>query len=403
MLPLAAAFLSMLPSMRLVAEPPTRLPPVQLSGLGPASLDPLPAPGSASTLLFEDQKRAMSRQANRERELLEPRTQPLAPPARRPARRRGAANVGAARGFGQSKATAGVVSSAQDLAHAEAVEAEGVCYVPSVLAPEEASVLLQTVREELASAYAAVETDSECSVARFNVPVETHDPNRGYLLLPLRDEASAAEDVLDGPFVQSLRKLLAPDSKLGQLFSLTCGGGKAELYDVVALRTEAGAARQPIHFDTPYQKVAGLFCAFVALQDVRYSMGVTVFIPGTHKNNAERRAFELGQSERDNMLAKAQPRYAKLCAGDAVFFDMRTLHAGTANFPPEEGGGQRLLLALTFRNLKAREALGHAPNLRPGYRHRGITLAEVQAELGSDAPFAGVASDGKPYGDGLQA
>tara|TARA_B100000795_G_scaffold80072_1_gene57429 strand:+ start:1371 stop:1520 length:150 start_codon:yes stop_codon:yes gene_type:complete len=41
-----------------------------------------------------------------------------------------------------------------------------------------------------------------------------------------------------------------------------------------------------------------------------------------------------------------------LKAGDAAFFDMRTIHAGTANFPPEDGGAQRLLFALTFRNRK---------------------------------------------------
>lgn len=106
--------------------------------------------------------------------------------------------------------------------------------------------------------------------------------------------------------------------------------------------------------------------------------------------------------EKDAMLAKANSRYAQLRAGDAAFFDMRTLHAGTANLCAEEGGGQRFYLALTFRNRKAVEALGHAPNLRPGYRHRGISLQEVQDELLTEAPFSGIASDGLPYGDGLQ-
>ena len=32
---------------------------------------------------------------------------------------------------------------------------------------------------------------------------------------------------------------------------------------------------------------------------------------------------------------------------------MRTIHAGTANFAAEDGGAQRLLFALTFRNPKA--------------------------------------------------
>ena len=81
---------------------------------------------------------------------------------------------------------------------------------------------------------------------------------------------------------------------------------------------------------------------------------------------------------------------------------MRTLHAGTANFVEEEGGGQRLLFILTFRNRKAKKELEHLPNLRPAYRNRGITLAEMREELEKEAPFAGVAaSDGLPFGDGL--
>ena len=54
-----------------------------------------------------------------------------------------------------------------------------------------------------------------------------------------------------------------------------------------------------------------------------------------------------------------------------------------------------------FRNRKAREPLEHAPNLRPFYRDRGITIADLRAELASDAPFAGLARDEQPYGNGL--
>ena len=32
------------------------------------------------------------------------------------------------------------------------------------------------------------------------------------------------------------------------------------------------APAQPLHSDTPYQKVPGLFCMFLALQDVSFSM-----------------------------------------------------------------------------------------------------------------------------------
>ena len=199
--------------------------------------------------------------------------------------------------------------------------------------------------------------------------------------------------------MSSLRELLGEGSPLGDLFSEMCGGDDAECYDLFAMRTEAGAARQNIHFDTPYQKTPALFCAFIALQDVKYSMGTTVFIPGTHLNTAQRRAYD---GRREEMLSTAESRYSLLKAGDAVFFDMRTLHAGTANYAADEGGGQRLLLVLTFRNPRAKKELGHASNVRPGYRHRGITLAEMRAELASEEPFAGLASDGREFGDGLE-
>ena len=70
----------------------------------------------------------------------------------------------------------------------------------------------------------------------------------------------------------------------------------------------------------------------------------------------------------------------------------------------EEKGVRKASDSRRARQAKgATEELGHAPNLRPMYRDRGITLAEMRSELLSDAPFAGVASDGQPFGDGLPA
>ena len=100
--------------------------------------------------------------------------------------------------------------------------------------------------------------------------------------------------------------------------------------------------------------------------------------------------------------ALSQSRYSSLKAGDAVFFNMNTLHAGTANYPIDEGGGQRLLFILTFRNRKGKKALGHAPNLRPHYRDRGITLNDMREQLAMDHPFGGAnPRDGRVFGDGL--
>lgn len=316
-------------------------------------------------------KSAMDRQAERERELLNPNTQELQEPQWRSygGKKRGANRPGGGGGFGKQAAPVLTAAEQDDALREAAVASDGVCYVPGVLSKDSASSLLACVLDELQKAYDAVALDPGSSVGRFNVPVETHDPLRGYLLLPLRDEQSVKDGVADGRIVQALRELIVPGSKLGELFYRTCGGDAAELYDLVALRTEAGAARQMIHYDTPFQKQPGLFCAFISLQDVTYSMGSTVFLPGTHVKSAQRRSFEdgLNDGKREAVLAQAASRYSMLKAGDAAFFDMRTLHAGTANLAAIDGGSQRLLFILTFRN---RSAMRQRPVTPPSRKRR---------------------------------
>ena len=370
----------------------------------------LQLPEQGSGLLFQDSKKAMTAQAEHERVLIEPNMSPIVERkrSRKTSAQKAAASKrsGGAKGGGFGAGRSSPMQRATEL-RCETMADDGVCCVPGVLTAEAAAQLRECVSDELRSAYAAVEDDPLNCKERFNVPVETMDPLRGYLLLPLRDELSVSGGVDRGPMVSALSKLLEKDSALGELFASTCGGRTAEWYDLVALRTEPGAARQPLHSDTPYQKVPGLFCAFIALQDVPFSMGSTLFVPGTHKNTKDRKAIldlaSYADGRRDAALGSVESRYTMLKAGDAAFFDMRTLHAGTANFAAADGGSQRLILALTFRNRKATQELGHAPNLRPNYRDRGITLSDLQGELLTDAPFAGLAGDGDPYGDGLAA
>ena len=110
---------------------------------------------------------------------------------------------------------------------ADALREEGVCLVPGVLGKESAARLHACVADELSSSYKAVEADPACSVGRFNVPVETFDEKRGYLLLPLVDEKSAdAGKGGQGPLVGALRELLLPGAPLADLFTEMCGGGK---------------------------------------------------------------------------------------------------------------------------------------------------------------------------------
>lgn len=377
-----------------------------------------PLSGSVKGLLVKDSREAIARRALKEQQLLEPNTQEMKLPTRSPRiqvgkkSKKGAGGKGGA-GFGSKQSDSPISSMAQQALNLRAgtIAEKGVCLVPGVLSKESAAALHTCVKEELHAAFAAVEDDPKNCLGRFNVPVETFDKKRGYLLLPLVDEKSAAaEKGGNGPLVSALRELLSPGSPLAELFKETCDGGSGknspELYDLVALRTEAGASRQPIHSDTPWQKTPALFCAFIALANVRYEQGTTCFLPGTHTGSkGPRKAFDDGQFDpdaRDAMLGKAESRYTMLKAGDAVVFNMNTLHAGTANYELEDGGGQRLLFILTFRNRKGKSELGHLPNLRFGYRDRRITLEDMQAELAGDDPFAGEHKhDGKAFGNGL--
>ena len=256
---------------------------------GPLRLQFDDVPLVTSSLLFQDNKQATSRAAHREGVLMDPNSKLLDPPD--PKRRfdpRGKAGRFAkgkskvkARGGGFAAGTSLTTAERANALRADTVAADGICLVEDVLSTESASKLLGAAQDELSRAYASVERDPQTAVARFNVAPETFDPLRGYLLLPLRDEQSVADGVKWGPIVSALDELLQPGTKLGELFSDTCGGDSAEFYDLVCLRTEAGAARQPIHFDTPFQKTPGLFCAFIAMHDVAYTQGTTVFIPGT--------------------------------------------------------------------------------------------------------------------------
>jgi len=78
-------------------------------------------------------------------------------------------------------------------------------------------------------------------------------------------------------------------------------------------------------------------------------------------------------------------------SGDLVLFDMRTLHAGTANLP--DGGSTRYFLCVTFRNTKAcglgvrAEDLGHLPCIRQRFKET-LTLGDVRRELAKERPFA---------------
>jgi hypothetical protein len=358
---------------------------------------------AARAMLFDDQHRALGEQAQEEGDILDPRMQEMKVAVASSSKtkrknKRSTTNAGAGFGGGgkvkaKPASSSSIKLSASTKALAKQVEQNGVVLVPGVLTKETAAACREAVVTEVELMRQAIRQDPSLSVSLFYVPADIHfSTPRGYVLLPLRDyvveESSTTETTpcsSNGPLVRATRELLQPGAVLSDLFGTLCDGGNSQLYDFCALRTEPGADRQVVHSDTPFQETPGLFTCFIALQDVTFEMGGTMFFPGTHVQTAERKLFDAGHEDKDAMLEASKPQYTMLKSGDAALFDMRTLHAGLAN--QAEGGAERLLLNFNFRNLKATGSLGHKPNLRPGYVGR-YTLSTLQDELASEFPFA---------------
>ena len=182
---------------------------------------------AGSTQLFLDMKAAMTVQAEKERAMLEPNLIELGPPKPKRGGKPGKKKAGGGGGFGAQAAGADAAANALRV---ETMKDDGICYVPNALSKELTARLRECVQDELRRSYAAVDEDPAASIGRFNVPVETHDPYRGYLLLPLRDEQSVLDSVDRGPMVEALAELLGPKSPIGLLFE-SSNTPPAILYD----------------------------------------------------------------------------------------------------------------------------------------------------------------------------
>ena len=356
-----------------------RAPPARAPRMSPLRLSP-------AEVMYEAQRAAMCASAEQEGILFEGHTSPLKTKKlsySKKTKRRGKKASGFSAPFAaESQAEKDAAARWRSLKRDGILKIEGAC------APATASLLREYVVEGVDKARRAVEAASDPadeSMKRFHATTE--QPSRSFF-----------KPRLDDPTIHAgLNELLREESKLGDLFALACGGDDAVFYDYNALRTEPGCARQPVHFDTPFQETPPLFTAFVALQTVTAAMGATLFLPGTHLRCPSRREFDAsraGTERRDAMLRAADARYALLEPGDVTIFDMRLLHCGTKNLVADAGGRTRYFLNFTFCNPRADQSdLGHVPCIRPGYERR-MTLRDARAELLCASPFAAL-------GDGL--
>jgi len=173
--------------------------------------------------------------------------------------------------------------------------------------------------------------------------------------------------------------------------AISCAVGEdAVLYEFACLISEPGSPRQPVHPDNPFQEQTPLLTCFVGLQDIKPSMGPTVFLPGTHTAAAHQAfdalapgttgdGYRLGS--RDAFLSSSRSVEALLGAGDAALFDSRTLHCGGANLEGDKGGGERAIFYLSFRNPRAAFEVGNVGSISREVYDKQYTLSELRRRL----------------------
>jgi ectoine hydroxylase-related dioxygenase (phytanoyl-CoA dioxygenase family) len=138
------------------------------------------------------------------------------------------------------------------------------------------------------------------------------------------------------PVVAAVTEALAP-LKAVHIATL---GASAELFELGALISDPSALRQCVHADTGYTSDPIACSTFIALQDIDEDMGPTVFIPTTHQEAEAHVALQAREptpgsyssmTDRERLLQGSPNHVAALSSGDAIMFDSRLLHCGTAN------------------------------------------------------------------------
>ncbi|GMI51699.1 hypothetical protein ScalyP_jg5183 [Parmales sp. scaly parma] len=140
----------------------------------------------------------------------------------------------------------------------------------------------------------------------------------------------------------SLSHLLNNSSTLGKLFENIFKKKSCPFHELSSLISDPGAPSQPLHPDSKWSDVPILYTVFVALQDVTETMGPTVFIP---KSNRE----EIHKQHASRLPITMDRFSGQMKAGDCVVMDSRTLHHGSANNDLEKNRRRRLLY-FTIRN-----------------------------------------------------
>lgn len=224
-----------------------------------------------------------------------------------------------------------LVASSSLAAGLDLLHEDGVVRFDHVLSPATCDALIQAINHSLSAVLldlAIPNSSLLCNENFGNVYARLH---RYDMYLPLTGvHQSALSEIMQGVVGEFFRTLfLGDDSSL--------------LHEYSSLISDPGAERQPIHPDNTFQPIAPFYSAFVALQDVDDSMGPTLFLPGTHTQDAHQ-LFNAPASQ-DEFLSRCEYRSSLLGKGDIQIFDSRLLHCGLANLT-----SRRVLVYFTLKN-----------------------------------------------------
>jgi len=251
-----------------------------------------------------------------------------------------------------------------------AVRRQGVARVNGALSEVSATELRAFVLRELARVQ-----ESQAEGETLSAVLSPSD-----LCLPDAEAVTTRWDLrlpLTPPVMRALDELLGGASEFSVALSELAGGPEAEIWEVAALVSKAGAAPQTIHSDTVFDPSPCLFTSFVALQPVTQELGPTRFLVGTH-DPASHRALE---RDRSGYLASCAGQEGKILdallgLGDASLYDGRLLHGGTENSAvvdcPDGDSHYRALFYVTLRHA-AQDAADEVANeaahsILPQYR-----------------------------------
>lgn len=210
------------------------------------------------------------------------------------------------------------------------IRTKGVARINNALSPALVNELLTFIKLELKESLEGISTDKLIRSDVFtNIKSNT---NRWDLKLPINS------------LIHKIMKLLLKSgSLLGDALSELVGeeGG---LFELASFITVNGSKRQIIHSDTLWSKQPSTFTCTLSLQDICEEMGPTVFIPGTHTEEAYiRRVYE----ENSSILSTSANTLSTLNSGDLAIYDSRLLHCGGSN----RSDKQRILFYFSFKNL----------------------------------------------------